>query len=761
MRPYLGILKDSFREALASRVLWILLVLATLFLCLIAPFGLSEQKAKQFARNSVTRWGDLAAKLVEQGTAETPSPAKQLWKRLPDDVQGALKEAVAEPGGEFPFRVAARVLDEFNQAITDRGLYSAADWEGVTLSDEAQKLRAQGVDKLSTDDLARFNRLLIEGVFPEEIPRNNSTDTNVTYLWWTLGGGLPLTRAQLTPILRLFVTGIVNVVVGALGGFAAILVTASMITQTFEAGSIDLLLSKPVSRSLVFLTKFLGGCVFIGLNALYFIAGMWLVMGLRFDLWISKLWWCIPVFLFMYIVFYSVCALAGVVWRNTIVAIVLTIAFWGVGYVVLIVKSTMEVWAMNPKRMIQLTAVGESRIGVTERGQAREWNATEQRWDDVFTVPGEQRRVPPVAPAPQMIGPVYDSTHRRLYAIQMPPQQGRRGFQLFPPTISLHYAEPGDGWMRKDGPPTPAGTRALFIDQNQRLLAVATDGVFRLEEPADKPLSKKSGKFLFLGPQPRLKLGNDSTASFDPASGCVATFAGGELTLLEPNSEGKYSQRAQTKIDDKKKARKGMCLAVEGGVIVALEDGRILVRESTDLSPRHEFHPNWWDAPHLMSVSPDGHWGAIVFHGGDLWMYDARQKREVPLPVSGQGSVSAVAFDGPNHILVVDRETRVTRYQLDPFKKESAAAAPLELVDMAYHYGVQPLYAVVRKPVELNNVTTWLLTESDQNSDDDAESEEIEESRTKLDAWGTLKHSSAFVIIVLGVTCWYISRKDF
>ena len=42
MRPYLAIIKDSFREVLASRVLWILLALITLTLLVIAPLTYSQ-----------------------------------------------------------------------------------------------------------------------------------------------------------------------------------------------------------------------------------------------------------------------------------------------------------------------------------------------------------------------------------------------------------------------------------------------------------------------------------------------------------------------------------------------------------------------------------------------------------------------------------------------------------------------------------------------------------------------------------------------
>ena len=56
MRPYLAVLKDSFREALASRVLWIVIILTTLALVVVAPLGIKEETAARLRRNSVRNW---------------------------------------------------------------------------------------------------------------------------------------------------------------------------------------------------------------------------------------------------------------------------------------------------------------------------------------------------------------------------------------------------------------------------------------------------------------------------------------------------------------------------------------------------------------------------------------------------------------------------------------------------------------------------------------------------------------------------------
>jgi hypothetical protein len=841
MRPYLGILRDSFREAVASRVLWILFAVATLFLAAIAPFGIRDVKPTRLARNSVVKWNELALKLAAQAPPASPSadpagkpsegaappaaperttpapgvnpdsppanPAAQtqpeaavpgttpaaatkepapanpapadppaadlalmadaqadtaprrVWRQLTPELQKGLSELSREPGEGLPRPTADNLLRDLNELLKSPTLYSAEAWPDSALPAEARELRDRGVTNLSAEELARFNRLLLESAFPQELPHNSVTDTRVEYFGWTLSEGLPLSRTQLMPVLRVVVNQIVNFMVGALGGFAAILVTASMITQTFEPGSIDLLLSKPVSRTLVFLTKFAGGCIFIGLNAAYFVAGMYLVAGWRFDLWIPKLFWCIPVFLFMFVVFYSVCSLAGVLSRNTIVAIVLTIVFWGFGWTVVLVKTVMEGVALNPNRVVSLVPAGETWFGNTERGQLREWSGT--AWDDVFQAAGDRRRPPVAALAPRLVGPVYSAADQRLFAVQLPPPQGRRGFRLLAPTVNLQFATAENAWARQEGPAAPAGVRQLFLTEQNQLLAVATDGVFRLQVAEGQPLSRKSAKFVFAGPNPRLKLDEDSTAGFDRVTGQVVTYGQGVLSLLAPNAEGKYELQAERKFEGDPNPAEGLCLVSRGKVLLALEDGRVLQLAGSDLKTEEEYTAFRYDDPRFMAVSPDGRWCAVLYHGGDVWLYDAEERKPVRPRLTGRGDLSAVGFDAEGRLMLCDQGARVIRYDLKEGREASRAAPAPGLLEYAYHYAVKPLYSIFRKPVELDNVSTWLLTEKDSLAMGGPDEGDLQQARTKLDAWGTIRHSAVFVAVVLGITCFYISRRDF
>ena len=56
MKAYLAVIKDSFREAFASRVLWILLVLITLLLLLLAPLGVKDEVAATLSRGDISNF---------------------------------------------------------------------------------------------------------------------------------------------------------------------------------------------------------------------------------------------------------------------------------------------------------------------------------------------------------------------------------------------------------------------------------------------------------------------------------------------------------------------------------------------------------------------------------------------------------------------------------------------------------------------------------------------------------------------------------
>ena len=127
MRAYLAVLKDSFREALASRVLWILLALTTLVLAAVAPIGVSERPATQLRQSSILDMSALVSKIEAQGRVDEPSPGKQVWSRLSDDLKTRLTNRDGE-AGSVPVILASNVLDALNRLLSDRNFYEQAAW---------------------------------------------------------------------------------------------------------------------------------------------------------------------------------------------------------------------------------------------------------------------------------------------------------------------------------------------------------------------------------------------------------------------------------------------------------------------------------------------------------------------------------------------------------------------------------------------------------------------------------------------------------
>src|SRR5262249_39225311 len=99
MRAYLAILKDSFREALASRAVWSLLGLTTLLLAAAAPIGLSEKPTTLLRPNTLINPSGLVSKIETQARADTPSPGKQIWGKWSDEFRKRLSNREGEQAG--------------------------------------------------------------------------------------------------------------------------------------------------------------------------------------------------------------------------------------------------------------------------------------------------------------------------------------------------------------------------------------------------------------------------------------------------------------------------------------------------------------------------------------------------------------------------------------------------------------------------------------------------------------------------------------
>ena len=108
----------------------------------------------------------------------------------------------------------------------------------------------------------------------------------------------------------------------------ALISTASIFPDMVSGGSIDILLSKPIGRARLFLTRYLTGLLFVLLQVSVFTIAAFLVIGFRGGTWEPWILISIPLVLLFYSYLFSVCALLGTITKSTIASFLITMLFW-------------------------------------------------------------------------------------------------------------------------------------------------------------------------------------------------------------------------------------------------------------------------------------------------------------------------------------------------------------------------------------------------------------------------------------------------
>lgn len=164
------------------------------------------------------------------------------------------------------------------------------------------------------------------------------------------------------------------------GFFALILAlisTCSIVPEMMKEGSIDVMVSKPLSRLKLFLTKYVGSLLFMAVPVLLLCFICFLAMGLRVEVWKPEIFLAVPLLMFVFSLIYCVAVLAGVLWKSTLFALLSAIVVWSLSFLMHIAESWTYsfVYAM-PKLGLQVdmktgeTLATEEEIEVSEGGEA-------------------------------------------------------------------------------------------------------------------------------------------------------------------------------------------------------------------------------------------------------------------------------------------------------------------------------------------------------------------------------------------------------
>lgn len=147
-------------------------------------------------------------------------------------------------------------------------------------------------------------------------------------------------------VASLVVRFIADLTMGWVGIILALVATASTFPSLMERGTIDIVLSKPITRTRLFLGKYLGAMTFILIQAVIFVGLTFVVIGTRWHHWLWAYLWMIPLLVLLFSYVFCFCALFSVLTRRAVPALLLTLIAW---VVIWVPDSALTVFANYPE----------------------------------------------------------------------------------------------------------------------------------------------------------------------------------------------------------------------------------------------------------------------------------------------------------------------------------------------------------------------------------------------------------------------------
>ncbi|MEY3175260.1 MAG: hypothetical protein RLZZ436_3174 [Planctomycetota bacterium] len=776
MRAVLAILKDAFREAWASRVLWMALAAILLVLLALSPMGLDSVTSTRLRPYELVDTESFLRQLRDNASAET-GPAHHLWTLLTPDQQTQVVNWLRadSPQGRPARRIQSSVVDLVNSLIGLEKFYVPDAWNSPAWQSAELPAELREVSPAESDSSVRetSNLKRLAAAFPDAINIQDTTALVLSYGSLRVFGPLRLPPDQVESLINEIIIGVLSVFLGFFGVFASLLVTASVIPRTFEPGEISLLLSKPVPRTVIYITRFIGGCLFTLVCAGTLVTGTFLLLWLRFDLWRPVLIACIPLYVFLFAIYYSVSALAGAIWRNPIVSLILVVVFWIVQVTASVVNDFMTL-AWLPGRQLEELVIADTQVFAIDgsRNYLR-WNETTGDWQTIL----EDSSPNPL----QALGIFQAGARPRLTAVD----DGSTVFAMQPEFSRFNQAGParvfrgeaGDNFNRSGGSTTPEPVFGIHRTRDGKLILPGTRSIHQLKDDPKEIRDARNflrdmlggmlpggGSAGFENVSPGLKLGlrPDAAVAWNPSDESIVCRDRDQLLLLTRSAEGKWSEATRRQLDRKQPA----LLAAGGSIVLMAEaDGRIEVLNQNNLELTTTGNIPDGDKPKRVDVAPDGSRAAVLTHAGVLVMFHAADNRFSTLRINTPRTISGIRFLDASQLAIGAGRSLLI---VNPDSGESVKSwqGQIQWPVHLYDYVVKPLHAVFPRPGDLDNTVRYLVTgESsvvvEEEGGPGLDDEDLSAPRIVFNPWASFGTNSAFLAIMLLLGCLYIARSDF
>ncbi len=179
----------------------------------------------------------------------------------------------------------------------------------------------------------------------------------------------------------------------------ALISTAGIIPDLLSSGTVEMLVSKPIGRIRLLLTKYAFGLLFVALQVAVFALGTFLVFGLKGVMWEPRILLAIPIVLAFYSYLFCMCVLLGLLTRSTVASLLLTLLLWLTLFILTATHASLvtfremgEVRAERLETRIERMETGTRRQLASEQGEDAARAATPEELDVHNAVLASTRR---------------------------------------------------------------------------------------------------------------------------------------------------------------------------------------------------------------------------------------------------------------------------------------------------------------------------------------------------------------------------------
>jgi ABC-2 family transporter protein len=776
--PYIAVIKDSFRSALASRVLWVAIAAIWFVLLALSLSGYRENLTAEFAgfdfHNPKSLKAMLAEGLVVPEKKETP--LGRLAAAMPEELQRDLKRV----GEGEELNIAFSDLTEgLNSLLDKRDWYDEGAWSKVPQSAESRQLAQLG-DQASEAQSRRLARLRIEAATPGVFGPRPAISIRPTYAGFDFPVDLPMDKRQFNSLINQFIFPfIISWLLGFVLIFLGIVVTSPIIPGMLQPGSLHLLLSKPISRSGLLISKFLGGCSFMLLCVTQLVIGLYLVAGFRLDIWNVRLLWCIPASVLLFSVFYSVSVLAGLVFRSEVLSIGITCIFGGICMVTGFIGGLFDGFVRDPDKIVALTASGDEILSNTVGGELKYFDQQSNRWMPIFEK--QQMR------ADRVLRPVViqlDNQERPLIATARVKLGGFNPFGTGP--TDLLVLDPNDQWSPQPSIRLPAATTSLYKIGNDHIAALNTMDLSIIDtkvvaselasrvgkkkgpdsRPAESPLAKlsqmmgrASGPFQSILPS-GVSVAQPRQLSFDDEGKQIWIGSGNSLWRLEQDpasSTSPWTVGAKAELAGQGSTRFQMALGSRLGMVARDEEPATIFDRQTLKTVAQVEKQESKMVTHVVALTDDRF--LTAWSDGKLMLHEIRGS-EVATQTMPINQVESIAIHPQDQsVLVAHHIDRVSVLDGKSLEARMSIRPSLSSWRWLDQFVVSPLRFMVPQTGELGNVVASLISGKSAVLVGDPSSETTPIYRYEF--LRPLLSCGGFIVVMMLINLVYFRTRDF